>query len=182
MRWIAPLALCALIGCSSAPPAPVKSDWQIAQEKRNWLEHAPAALPHYPAPDHLLEFEVAAVSPFRFFIDTTSLSVGSDGVVRYVLVARSASGAQNVTYEGIRCRGATYRIYATGRRDGTWTRARDDVWRPIAHESRDGRRTLSDDYFCPKGTPISTAAEGIDALRRGGNPASVGNSSPTSGD
>jgi hypothetical protein len=159
----------------------MKSDWQVEQERQNWLERAPDALPPYPKADHLLEFNVAAVTNFRFFIDASSLSVGSDGVVRYVLVARSPSGAQNVSYEGIRCKGTSYRLYATGRRDGTWTRARDDSWHPIGHEPTDWRRALNDDYFCPRGGMIASAAEGIDALRRGGNPAAAGDSRPTSG-
>jgi hypothetical protein len=181
VRRLVPLALCALLGCAGGPPAPVKSDWQLEQERQNWLERAPDALPPYPKADHLLEFTVAAVTNFRFFIDASSLSVGSDGVVRYVLVARSPSGAQNVSYEGIRCRGASYRLYATGRRDGTWTRARDDGWRPIGREPTDWRRALNDDYFCPRGGMIDSVAEGIDALRRGGNPAAAGDSRPTSG-
>ncbi|HXZ53774.1 MAG TPA: CNP1-like family protein [Burkholderiales bacterium] len=181
MRRLVALALCALLGCAGSPPAPMKSDWQVEQEKRDWLEHAPAALPPFPKTDHLLEFDVAAVTSFRFFIDASTLSVGSDGVVRYVLVARSPSGAQNVSYEGIRCKGASYRLYATGRRDGTWTASRDDSWRPIRHEPIDWRRALSDDYFCPRGGMIASAAEGIDALKRGGNPAAAGDSRPTSG-
>jgi hypothetical protein len=181
VRRLVPLALCALLGCAGGPPAPVKSDWQLEQERQNWLERAPDALPPYPKADHLLEFTIAAVTNFRFFIDASSLSVGSDGVVRYVLVARSPSGAQNVSYEGIRCKGASYRLYATGRRDGTWTRARDDGWRPIGREPTDWRRALNDDYFCPRGGMIDSVAEGIDALRRGGNPAAAGDSRPTSG-
>jgi len=160
----------------------MKSDWQVEQEKKDWLEHAPAALPPYPKADHLLEFNVAAITSFRFFIDASSLSVGSDGVVRYVLVARSPSGAQNVSYEGIRCKGASYRLYATGRRNGTWTEARDDRWRPIGQGSADWHRALSDDYFCPRGGMIASATEGISALKRGGNRAAGGESRPTSGD
>jgi CNP1-like family len=181
VRRLVPLALCALLGCAGGPPAPLKSDWQIEQEKQNWLERAPSVLPPYPKADQLLEFNVAAVANFRFFIDPYSLSVGADGVVRYVLVARSPSGAQNVSYEGMRCSGASYRLYATGRRDGTWSEAHDDSWRPIGHGSVDWHRALSDDYFCPRGGTIASAAEGIDALRRGGNPASAGDSRPTSG-
>ena len=183
MRRLVSLALCGLLlGCTGAPPAPMKSDWQVEQEKKNWLEHTPTALPPYPKSDHLLEFNVAAVTSFRFFIDSSSLSIGSDGVVRFVLVARSPSGAENVSYEGILCTGASYRLYATGRHDGTWTEARDDRWRPIPHQSVDWHRALSDDYFCPRGMTITSAAEGIDALKRGGNPAAAGDSRPTSGD
>ena len=45
-------------------------------------------------------------------IDPTTLSIGRDGVVRYVFLATSDSGAVNASYEGIRCDGAEFRRYA----------------------------------------------------------------------
>lgn len=91
-------------------------------------------------------------------------------MVRYTLVARSPQGAQNVSFEGIRCESREVRGYATGRADGTWSR-RDTPWRRI--ESRSVQRwhnALAAEYFCAGRTPIQDAAEGVDALRRGGHP------------
>jgi hypothetical protein len=65
-----------------------------------------APLPPFPAkPDerNLLAFSVNASAPGRFLLDGKSLTVGEDGEIRYVLVARSSSGANNATFEGIRC-------------------------------------------------------------------------------
>jgi CNP1-like family len=95
--------------------------------------------------------------------------VGKDGVVRYVLVARSAQGAQSVSFEGIRCSTSEFRIYATGGDDG-WLRS-SSPWRPIAPRAvQRWHNALRDEYFCPFGNPIHSAAEGVDALRRGGHP------------
>jgi hypothetical protein len=96
--------------------------------------------------------------------------VGEDGVVRYVLVARSSQGAQSVSFEGIRCSTSEYRIYATGTRDGGWTRSANP-WREIALRSvQRWHNALRDEFFCPLGNPIRSAAEGVAALRRGEHP------------
>lgn len=128
------------------------------------------ALPAYPRRADLLPFFVSSASRFEFFVDGTSLAPGKDGVVRYVLVARSAEGAESVTFEGIRCSTSEYRIYATGLDDGRWAR-RAGPWRPIEPRSvQRWHNALRGEYFCPQGNPIRSAAEGVDALKRSGQP------------
>jgi hypothetical protein len=144
-----------------------KSDWELEQEERNWRE-GEVRVPSYPKAENLIEFFVSAASSFRFFIDRASLSVGKDGVVRYTLVARSPSGAENVSYEGIRCRTGIYKVYARGRSDGTWSERPGD-WRAIEPKSvQRWHNELRRDYFCHQNMPIHDAREAIEALRRGG--------------
>jgi hypothetical protein len=126
-------------------------------------------LPAYPKRADLLPFFVSATTTFEFFIDGSAISSGDDGVVRYALVARSAQGAESVTYEGIRCDTKEYRIYATGV-DERWV-PRPSPWRPIEPRSiQRWHNALLREYFCPFGNPIRSAAEGVDALRRGDHP------------
>jgi hypothetical protein len=114
----------------------------------NWRE-AEVALPQPPAEATLRRFFVSAASPNDFFIDEASLSVGEDGVVRYVLVVRAAGGAENVTYEGIRCRTGERRIYAIGRADGEWAPARRSQWEPIVDNAYNRpRAALAGQHFC----------------------------------
>ena len=108
---------------------------------------------------------------FRFFIDPATLFVDEKGVVRYVLVARSRSGVENVSYEALRCEAAQHRVYALGRPDGTWSRSRTD-WRPLEPGTR--QLELYADYFCPQKVPIHNAAEGVSALQDGGHPFAKG--------
>jgi len=127
-------------------------------------------LPAYPAAARLVRFFVSSASDFAFYVDADSLSAGADGVVRYALVARSPQGAESVSFEGIRCRTREVRIYATGRADRSWSR-RDQPWRRI--EPRNVQRwhnALEAEYFCVGGIPIQSAAEGLEALQRGGHP------------
>ena len=145
------------------------SDWEIEQERLNWKE-GDVRLPAFPKDEGLLEFQVSGATRFRFFIDLASVLPGPDGVVRYTLVARSPAGFSNISYEGIRCATSSWKMYALGN-DGRWS-ARESEWRDI--EPRSVQRwhlELRHRYFCPGRVAIFTAAEGVNALRRGGHPA-----------
>ncbi|NWG31802.1 MAG: CNP1-like family protein [Rhodocyclaceae bacterium] len=135
-----------------------------------WEEETPQ-LPEFPKEANLREFYVSATTPHRYFIDTTSLAVGKDGVVRYILVVRTQGGVTNVTFEGMRCATGQYKIYATGHADGTWAWARRSEWRPITNKpTYRHHAALAHDFFCPIGTPIATPDEGREALRLGKHP------------
>jgi CNP1-like family len=153
----------ALLAAACGSPPRVESDW----EKRN-LQGPPAeeevAPPAYPQAANLIEFRLPDAQGFRYFIDRTTLGVDKDGVVRYVLVARSGEGAQNVTYEGLRCQSAENRVFAVGQPDGTWVGARS-AWRAIGAPRH---FALHRDYFCPQGQPVGTTADAVRALERGG--------------
>jgi hypothetical protein len=130
---------------------------------------APVQLPAYPKPENYLPLQVSATTPFDFFVDAKSLSVGKDGVVRYSLIAKSSGGALNVSFEGIRCSDAQFRVYAFGRSDNTWSEARMSHWQPIPADARNGQRTvLYRDVFCFGGGTIGSAEEAAQALRSGG--------------
>ena len=158
---------CVLVAC--AGPGPLESDWQRAQEAKTWHEGS-VTLPPYPKRANLIEFDAGPGTDFRFFVDSASLSVSPDGVVRYVLVARSPRGAENVSFEGLRCSNGEYRIYATGRGERSWAKTRDASWRSAEQRSGRWHRVLANDFFCPGKWPIRNAAEGVEALKRGGNP------------
>lgn len=135
-----------------------------------WVEEETVP-PAFPQEGNLLPFYVSEATAHRFFIDGSTMSVGKDGVVRYVLVVRTGGGATNVSFEGIRCETREFRIYASGRGDGKWAKARLSQWRPIENKPMNRHHAaLSRDLFCPGGVPIFTPAEGQDALRRGKHP------------
>ena len=158
----------ALAGCSAG----VQSDW----EKRQNLDEQKAAAervapPAYPNDASLVEFVVPEAGGFRFFVDRATLGpTGKDGVVRYVLVARSPDGASNVSYEGIRCSTGQYRIFAVGGPGRSWG-GRASEWRALGAR---WHRALYREYFCPQSEPIRSAAEGVQALEAGGHPFAKG--------
>lgn len=91
------------------PPTP------SSVESGDAWEEMQATLPPWPDDADLVEFELDAASPFRYFLDGRNLSIGRDGVVRYTLVADAARGARNISVEGLRCSAkGLFRVYAYG--------------------------------------------------------------------
>tara|TARA_R110001599_G_scaffold64023_3_gene179151 strand:+ start:791731 stop:792309 length:579 start_codon:yes stop_codon:yes gene_type:complete len=117
-------------------------------ESKPWQEIA-LQLPAPPQQDSLLPFYVGPIATQEFFIDSKSLSVGTDGVIRYTLVSLSSQGAKNITYEGIRCATFEKKIYASGHTDGSWSRSRRNKWTPIIRNTTNRQHAaLAMDYFC----------------------------------
>ena len=90
-------------------------------------------LPPYPAAESLVRFPTNWTTN-SIFVDQKTLSVADDGVVRFTLVVRSSSGADSVSFEGIRCLTGERRVFAYGRRTadgGTWSAARSSAWQQI---------------------------------------------------
>lgn len=137
------------------------------EEEKKWVEQE-VNLPGFPKTENLIEFDAGAASRNRYYVDGSTLRVGEDGVVRYVVVVKTPGGATNVGFEGVRCNAKERKLYAFGHGNNTWTRSRNPDWQPI----RPGgyQDVLFKEYFCPKKVIIFKAEEGVDALRRGGHP------------
>lgn len=145
------------------------ADDEADEQAKQWQE-LEVQLPASPAPDTLHQFYVSAASDNQFQVDLSTISVGSDGVVRYVLVVLTASGGRNVTFEGMRCETRERRIYASGRRDGAWSKSRSNGWSRIQEVYANRHHAaLFLEYFCPGGVIVRNASEAIDALKRGGH-------------
>lgn len=165
IRWLAIIVVAVLSLFGPRAWALFGSD-----DEKQWLE-SEVTLPAYPQDADLLEFYVSAATANRFFIDAKTLSVGSDGVVRYALVVLTSGGATNVSYEGMRCSVREVKLYATGRSDKIWTAARNAEWRPIENKPVNRHHAaLWQDFFCPDGPPIRSVDDGRRALKRGIHP------------
>lgn len=146
------------------------ADFEEDYESKGWKE-LEVQLPETPKQESLLPFYVSAATENRFFVDGATLSVGSDGVVRYVLLVLSPQGGRNLTFEGMRCETRERRIYASGRADGTWSKARKNEWVRIQDlPSKQHHAVLFLEYFCPFGILVRDAAEARKALVQGVHP------------
>ena len=182
------LAAC---GGSSAPNVKAQqrgmtNDIGGVPEDKEFKEIA-VALPPYPEDSGLLKFQLRRNSPNRFYVDRSSISIGTDRVVRFSAVIKSASGAVNTSYEGMRCKTSEYKVYAYGAPNGEWRQAHDSQWRWIERSSTDFHFTLYKDYFCNieaiagrnekdlianlKGDPLNNAADKGRGTCRLGDPA-----------
>ncbi len=131
-----------------------------------WQETA-VTLPAAPTKENLLSFNPNASGTMKFALDAKSLTVEKDEVVRYTLVITSASGASNVSYEGIRCKTMEKKSYAFGQADNSWAVAKRDAWDAIA-DGRVNRQhiTLAKDFFCDGSRVAGKAETIIERIRR----------------
>jgi len=163
-------ALAALAACAAPAVPPRQEKWQqwdidFDEGRKPWKE-IESMIPPYPRPEHLLPFEGGGASPHRFFIDARSLSVGEDGVVRYTLLVRTAGGATNVSFEGMRCETREQKYYALGRADGSWVRARNPQWRRVEMQSINRHHdVLYADVLCSGKFPVGTTREALQRLK-----------------
>lgn len=147
--------LCLLIA-STAHAEWGQFDFDFDENVKPWQE-VQAQLPPYPKTENLVPFQVSATNRNAHFIDFPSVSVGEDNVVRYVVVVRTQGGAENVSFEGMRCTAGERKIYAFGRGDGKgggeWARNRYARWEPIRDRDPNSyQRELFNSYLCAGGS------------------------------
>ena len=139
---------------------------QFAVDVPEWKE---SDVPPPPAFDagKLVGLEVSPNASLVYGVDPASISITkSDGVVRYVMVATSASGARNVMYEGIRCSTGEFKTYARYSADGKWNPVSNPEWRsmfgnmPSKHPLR-----LAKAGACDNAAPASSAKEMVSRLK-----------------
>ncbi|HEY0846993.1 MAG TPA: CNP1-like family protein [Noviherbaspirillum sp.] len=159
------LVAVALLANIAAAHAQSQFEEDFDDQDKPWQEIA-VQLPPVPKTENLVNFYVSPTATQTFAIDTNSLTVGTDGVIRYTLIATSDAGAKSISYEGIRC--ATYerKLYAFGQPDGSWSRSRRDQWERIqTHAANRQHAALVKDYFCEEKTIAGKADDIIKRIR-----------------
>jgi hypothetical protein len=147
-------ALLSLAVIGAVPAAHAVRDRQKENPITNFPEEAPwkestVVPPAYPADRNLVEFKPGGLTSNRFYIDTSSLSVGEDKVVRFVLVVDTPEKARNVSFAGLRCKTQEWKDYAFGNRDHTWRIDDAAQWRPLQERHVNNyQHSLFKDYFC----------------------------------
>lgn len=165
LKWL--LTLLAIFGAGSVFSADEGDDPDSSAVQ--WQEQA-VTFPAKPQEEVWMPFYVSAATDNQFAIEAASLSVGEDGVVRYALRVQTAGGARNISFEGIRCETREWRLYATGRLDGSWSPSRVRDWRRIVDVPQNRQHAaLFSDYFCPGGLIVRNRQEALELLKRGGH-------------
>ncbi|MDB5857384.1 MAG: hypothetical protein JWQ76_1073 [Ramlibacter sp.] len=154
------LALAILAGASLAASA------QVFPADPNWKEQD-APPPPALRTSGLIPLDVPG-SGLRFGIDPSSVAIGTDRVVRYVVVASSPSGAVNAIYEGLRCSTGEVRVFARHNPDSGWVPAQGSVWQPL-HSVPNSRYSLlvARNGACVGEAPNGSAAQIVRDLRSG---------------
>ena len=125
--------------------------------------------PKAPQEAALQKVSVTGGSTMGFFVDLSSISVASDAVVRYVLVAQSAEGVRNVSYEGLDCAQNAWHVYGVWSAGGQrWVRNPQTDW--IAVNMGGFTRihgVLASDYLCENGRAAGSAETIVENLKQG---------------
>jgi hypothetical protein len=142
---------------------------QVLADRADWKESDVPPPPVY-AMGKLLTFEVNRSSPLVYGVDPASFSISkTDGIVRYVVVATSPSGAKNVFYEGLRCSTGEVRTYAREQPDGTWVPVTNSGWKS-AYDTSLPRHSLrfAKAAACDSAAPVSNVGELVRKLKSPG--------------
>ena len=157
-------AVCALCLGAAAHAA-----WAAVDEETEAWSEAEVTLPSGLHTERLVPFVLDQRSTMQLGIDPTSLSVGRDGVVRYVFVARSGSGAINALYEGVRCKTAEVKVYA--RWDPSqkqWRVHPGDAWQRLEAGGATGRALqMAQAGLCDGRAPTRSTRTIVDSLQNG---------------
>lgn len=162
-----------LAACSSSRQPSNKDDsafTYLLDRKGKWTENKLTSLPQLPQPNvKLLPFEVSNNTSLTFAIDPASVSVGTDGVVRYTVVITTPGGERNVNYEGIRCDTYEWRLYAGLNADHNgWDQTVANDWERIQKGTLNAYHSaLYTDFFCANKMPAGNARTIVENLRYG---------------
>ena len=96
----------------------------------DWTEEKKPPPPAF-SKERALPLDMPKFVSVRVGIDPATVSVGKDGVVRYVAVMSNASGNVNAVYEGIRCASDQVKTYARSGTSGQWSLVTEPLWQEV---------------------------------------------------
>jgi CNP1-like family len=120
----------------------------------------------------LVPFEVSTVSNLVWALDPTGVTVVGDGLVRYVVVARSSSGVFNALYEVINCSKGEMKTYArmVGKESDAetkkWVAVQDPQWKSMYDIPSKHALVLAKQGVCTGNTAAQTVSEIVTSLKK----------------
>lgn len=136
-------------------------------EPEPWKETAVTPPADWNA-ERAVEFRLDNTATLRYAIDPKTIRFDEDGVVRYVFVARSSSGALNAFFEGIRCQTAEVKTHARWDPDARQWRTGSDTWQALENRGATRRAwQMAQAGVCDGKAPNRSVNRIVDSLRNG---------------
>lgn len=134
-------------------------------ENPDWEESEAPPPPAYQE-SRLIDIEMPPYVNLRFSIDPGTITITGDGVVRYVVVARSRrqGDATNAFYEGIRCATGEIKTYARSNA-GAWDLVENAEWKRIRDMKSSYAQAISSQAVCRGRAPRASVGDMVDQLR-----------------
>ncbi len=160
-RRLALLALCVTLSGACVPALA-----QMVDLDPDWKEVDVPAPPAFST-EGLLGITMPLHLSLQYGVDPKTFAVSNDGVVRYVVIASSTSGAMNALYEGIRCATGEFKTYARYNASSKWRPVSNPSWRPLDDNGTSKHtRALAIQGVCEGRTPTGHSTKDIvDKLR-----------------
>jgi hypothetical protein len=120
----------------------------------------------------LVPFEVTTMSNLDWALDPSAVTVVGDGLVRYVVVARSTNGVFNALYEVINCSKGELKTYArmVGKEAdaGTqkWVAVQAPQWKSMYDIPSKHAQALAKQGVCTGNTAAQTVGEIVTSLKK----------------
>lgn len=96
----------------------------------DWAEETIPPPPAFST-EQLILLDMPPQISVKVGVDPQTIAVGSDGVVRYVVVMRNATGSTSAVYEGIRCITDEVKTYARRSSAGEWSMVTTPQWKGV---------------------------------------------------
>jgi hypothetical protein len=96
----------------------------------DWEEEQAPPPPSF-SKGNLLALDMPPHVSVKVGVDPETITVGRDGVVRYVILMINATGSTNAVYEGVRCISGEVKTYARLGASGQWSILVNPAWKAL---------------------------------------------------
>lgn len=150
-----------------APPAHA----QLRDADPDWEELQAPPPPSYDLGRQVFFDILNAGTEMRWSLDPKTISVGSDGITRYVVMATSGGGVTHVFFEAINCLRGEVKTYARINQAGQWLILDSAQWKDLNGGllSRHAL-ALARTALCEGATPRTDVDEMVRRLKTGPSP------------
>jgi hypothetical protein len=127
----------------------------------------PVQAPPVFNPDKIITIDDKIGSAIVMGVDPATISSDTDGVVRYVSVAKTRNGStMTAMYEGIRCATAEVKLYARHFTDGDWKPVQEPRWQSL-YDSGSPQQSMkiAKAGICQDAAPGGTSRRIVDVLQ-----------------
>ena len=132
----------------------------------DWKESPVPPAPEFDA-RRMIEIDMPRMLDLKYGVDPKTIAITGDGVVRFVIIAKSTGpgAAMNASYDGVRCATGETKTYARYSGDG-WHEVENPEWKSLEQARTRYNLALARQAICRSGAPRATVDEMVRELRK----------------
>jgi hypothetical protein len=132
----------------------------------DWKESPVPPAPEFDA-RRMIEIDMPRMLDLKYGVDPKTIAITGDGVVRFVIIAKSTGpgAAMNASYDAVRCATGETKTYARYSGDA-WHEVEKPEWKPLQEARTRYNLALAQQAICRSGAPRATVDEMVRELRK----------------